>query len=88
MPSLKIWIHGITVGSMYFAGMPSGLMMRMTGSGVAQVIYTGKNSRVKEQFTALDWLARLVTHIPGKGEQLVLLWLLFKQIPWNEEERK
>ena len=42
-----------------------------TGSGVAQVIYTGKNSRVKEQFTALDWLARLVTHIPGKGEQLV-----------------
>jgi len=39
--------------------------------GVAQVIYTGKNSRVKEQFTALDWLARLVTHIPGKGEQLV-----------------
>jgi len=43
----------------------------LTGSGVAQVIYTGKNSRVKEQFTALDWLARLVTHIPGKGEQLV-----------------
>jgi len=33
MPSLKIWIHGITVGSMYFAGMPSGLMMRMALNG-------------------------------------------------------
>ena len=26
---------------------------------------------VGEAFTALDWLARLVTHIPGKGEQMV-----------------
>lgn len=42
-----------------------------TGSGVAQVVYTSKNSRVQERFTALDWLARLVTHIPNKGEQLV-----------------
>ena len=33
MPSLKIWIHGITAGSMYFAGMPSGLMMRMALNG-------------------------------------------------------
>jgi hypothetical protein len=42
-----------------------------TPSGIAKVIYKGKNSRVREQFTALDWLARLVTHIPNKGEQLV-----------------
>lgn len=42
-----------------------------TGSGIAQVIYTGKNSRVQERFTALDWLARIVTHIPNKGEQMV-----------------
>lgn len=41
------------------------------GGGLAQVIYTGKNSRVQERFTALDWLARLVTHIPNKGEQVV-----------------
>jgi len=40
-------------------------------NGMAQVIYTGKNSKIDERFTALDWLARLVTHIPNKGEQLV-----------------
>ena len=39
--------------------------------GLARVIYKGKNSNVRESFTALDWLARLVTHIPNKGEQLV-----------------
>ena len=39
--------------------------------GIGQVVYTGKNSKTRERFTALDWLARLVTHIPNKGEQLV-----------------
>ncbi len=39
--------------------------------GIARVIYKGKNSSIRESFTALDWLARLVTHIPNKGEQLV-----------------
>lgn len=53
--------------------------------GVAKVVYEGKTSGVDETFTALDWagrrqglllahasrLARLVTHIPGKGEQMV-----------------
>jgi hypothetical protein len=42
-----------------------------TPGGIAKVIYTGKNSRVQEQFTTLDWLARLVIHIPNKGEQLI-----------------
>jgi len=40
-------------------------------NGTPQVIYTGKNSKIDERFTALDWLAHLVTHIPNKGEQLV-----------------
>ena len=39
--------------------------------GVAKVVYEGKTSGVDETFTAHDWLARLVTHIPGKGEQMV-----------------
>jgi len=38
---------------------------------VAKVVYEGKTSGVDETFTALDWLARLVIHIPGKGEQMV-----------------
>lgn len=39
--------------------------------GTAKVVYDGKTSRVNETFTALDWLARLVTHIPNKSEQMV-----------------
>jgi len=42
-----------------------------SNDGVARVIYKGKNSGVSETFVALDWLARLVTHIPNRGEQLV-----------------
>ena len=34
-----------------------------TPGGIAKVIYTGKNSRVQEQFTALDWLVRLVSKL-------------------------
>jgi hypothetical protein len=36
---------------------------------ISKVIYEGKTSRSQEVFSALDWLARLVTHIPSKGEQ-------------------
>lgn len=39
--------------------------------GVAKVAYEGKTTRTNETFSAIDWLARLVTHIPNKGEQLV-----------------
>jgi hypothetical protein len=39
--------------------------------GTARVVYEGKTSRINETFTALDWLARLVTHIPNRGEQMV-----------------
>ena len=39
--------------------------------GVAYVIYESKSGDTTETFTALDWLARIVTHIPNRGEQLV-----------------
>lgn len=42
-----------------------------TMNGIAKVIYKSKTSNQKETFTALDFLARLVTHIPNRGEQLV-----------------
>src|SRR5690554_5753203 len=42
-----------------------------SSGGKARVIYRGKTSKTREAFTALDWLARLVTHIPNKGEQMV-----------------
>ena len=39
--------------------------------GNAQVIYKDKSGIVSQTFDALDWLAKLITHIPDKGEQLV-----------------
>ena len=40
-------------------------------NGAAKIIYKGKTSGETKAFEALDWLARLVTHIPNKGEQFV-----------------
>lgn len=42
-----------------------------SSDNAAKVIYEGKTSRIAETFSALDFLARLVTHIPAKGEQTV-----------------
>jgi hypothetical protein len=39
--------------------------------GVAKVVYTSKDKKSRQIFNALDWLARLVTHIPGRYEQTV-----------------
>lgn len=39
--------------------------------GVAKVIYTSRDRTSRKVFCALDWLARLVTHIPGRYEQTV-----------------
>ncbi len=40
-------------------------------NGIAKVVYTSKDRKVQKAFTALDWLARLVTHIPGRYEPAV-----------------
>ena len=34
--------------------------------GAAKVIYTSKDGRSRKTFDALDWLAHLVTHVPGR----------------------
>ncbi len=39
--------------------------------GEAKVIYTSKDGKKTEIIPALEFLARLITHIPNKGEQLV-----------------
>ena len=64
--------------------------------GVAKVVYEGKTSRSYKSFTALDWLARLITHIPNKGEQLVRYYGYYsnksrgvrKKCEKSEEEQK
>jgi hypothetical protein len=42
-----------------------------SNDGVVKVIYTYKDRKIKKIFNALDWLARLVTHIPGRYEHTV-----------------
>ncbi len=50
--------------------------------GLARVIYQAKDGNSSKTFLALDWLAQLVSHIPGKGEQMVCdSRLLLQQIP-------
>ena len=44
---------------------------KKSDDGVAKVIYTSKDRKTRKVFTALDWLARLVTHIPGRYEHTV-----------------
>lgn len=39
--------------------------------GAAKVIYTSKDGRTRKTYDALDWLAHLVTHVPGRYEQTV-----------------
>ena len=39
--------------------------------GTAKVIYTSKDRKSRKTFNSMDWLARLVTHIPGRYEQTV-----------------
>ena len=42
-----------------------------SSNGVAKVIYASKDGKTSKTLDALDWLAKLVTHIPNKGEQMV-----------------
>ncbi len=42
-----------------------------SSDGIAKVVYSSKDDKNREVFNALDWLARLVTHIPNRYEQTV-----------------
>jgi len=42
-----------------------------SADGIAKVTYQSKDGRTSKTFGALDWLAQLTTHIPGKNEQMV-----------------
>jgi hypothetical protein len=40
-----------------------------SAEGTAKVVYTSKDGRNRKTFDDLDWLAHLVTHVPGRYEQ-------------------
>ena len=42
-----------------------------SADGAAKIIYTSKDGKIRKTFDALDWLAHLVTHVPGRYEQTV-----------------
>ena len=42
-----------------------------SADGTAKVVYQSKDGKTEQTFDAIDWLARLVVHIPNKYEQLV-----------------
>ena len=43
----------------------------LSGPTTPSVVYTSKDGKIEQTFDAIDWLARLVVHIPDKYEQLV-----------------
>ena len=42
-----------------------------SADGVAKVVCTSKDGKTEQTIDALDWLARIVVHIPNKYEQLI-----------------
>lgn len=44
---------------------------KVSDDNTAKVVYTSKDRKSRKTFNALDWLARLVTHIPGRYEQTI-----------------
>jgi Zn finger protein HypA/HybF involved in hydrogenase expression len=50
---------------------------KKSDDGVAKIIYTSKDRKTKKKFNALDWLARLVTHIPSRYEHTVRYYGFF-----------
>ena len=51
-------------------------------NGVAKVVYTTKDKNSRKVFNALDWLARLVIHIPSLYEQTVRSAILSLGFNW------
>ena len=56
-------VEGIMLSNIY--------RRKASDDGTAKVVYTSKNRKFRKTFNALDWLAKLVTHIPGRYEQTV-----------------
>ena len=50
---------------------------KKSDSGVAKIIYISKDRKSRKVFNALDWLARLVTHIPSRYEHTVRYYGFF-----------
>ena len=50
-----------------------------SSDGIAKVIYTSKDRKIRKVFNALDWLARLVTHVPGRYEHTVRYYGYFER---------
>jgi len=41
------------------------------GEEELQVLYRSKDGKEEKKFDALEWLAAMCSHIPGKGEEMV-----------------
>ncbi len=55
-----------TFGTVSLVQMIRAALVEDSVDGVAKVVYTSKDRKSRKVFNALDWLARLTTHIPGK----------------------
>ena len=58
-------------GRHWRAGRMTYVSEDQSSAGNPKAIYQSKDGKTSKTFDALDWLAQLTTHIPGKNEQMV-----------------
>jgi hypothetical protein len=61
---------------------------RESSDGIAKVVYHSKNKEDSETFDALDFLARIVSHIPDKGEQMARYYGFYSNRSRGERNKK
>jgi hypothetical protein len=54
----------------------------------SKVIYKSKDGRQQKAFDALEWLAAMSSHIPDKGEQMVLYYGYYSNVCRGRRQKK
>ncbi len=53
----------------------------------AKVVYQSKDGREEKVFDALEWLAAMCSHVPGKGEQMVRYYGYYSNVSRGKRKK-
>ena len=53
----------------------------------AKIIYQSKDGREEKMFDALEWLAAMCSHVPGKGEQMVRYYGYYSNVSRGKRKK-
>jgi len=54
----------------------------------AQVLYRSKDGKEEKIFDALEWLAAMCSHVPGKGEQMVRYYGYYSNVSRGRRKKQ